>query len=156
MDPLTALSVAGTVIQFVDFGTKLISESVKLYKKGELEVHEQAVSATNDILDYTIKLRRTLRPPGESAALTDDEILLENICKGCDDLANDLLSRLNKLTVPQKDKKGRHKIWPSLTAAFQSIWTSEDLLDIQERLKEYRRQIDSRVIQSLRSVIDYS
>lgn len=138
------------MIQFVDFGSKLVKESVKLYKKGQLEVHEQATSAANDILDYTIKLRQTLRPSGGSVALTDDEVLLEIICKGCDDLANDLLLRLDRIKVPQKDKKGKKRIWPSLTAAFQSLWTEEELLHIEERLKEYRRQIDSRVIQSLR------
>jgi len=150
MDPLTALSVAGTVVQFVDFSCKLISASRQLYTKSELDVHGQAASATNDILDYTIKLRRTLRAPGGSAILTEDELLLESICKGCDDLARDLLVRLDKLKVPQKNKKGKAIIWSTLTAAFQSMWTGEDLLAIQDRLKEYRRQIDSRVIRSLR------
>jgi hypothetical protein len=150
MDPLTALSVAGTVIQFADFSCKLISASRQLYTKSELDVHGQAASAANDILDYSTKLRRTLRVPQGSTTLTEDELLLENICKGCDELAHDLLARLEKLKVPQKNKKGKAIIWPTLTAAFQSIWTEEDLLAIQERLKEYRRQIDSRVIRSLR------
>lgn len=148
MDPITALSVAGTVVQFVDFGHKLISASWQLYTKSELGVHEQAASAANDILDYTVKLRRNLRTPG-SATLTEEELLLETICKGCDDLARDLLARLDKLKVPQKNKKGKAIIWRTLTAAFQSIWTGEDLLAIQDRLDEYRKQIDSRVIRSL-------
>jgi len=137
-------------VQFVDFGNKLISGSVQLYKDGELDVHAQATLATNDILDCTTKFRRTLRGPGGSATLTEDDLLLESICKGCDEVARDLLGRLDKLKVPQKDKQGHKPIWPTLTAAFQSIWTKEDLLDIQKRLKEYRRQIDTRVIYSLR------
>lgn len=149
MDPLTALSLAGTVVQFVDFGSKLITSSVQLYKKGELDVHAQATSATNDILDFTIKLRRNLRVPDGSAALTEDDNLLKSICEGCDELAHDLLARLDKLKAPEKNRLGRN-IWPTLTAAFLAIWTKEDLADIKERLKEYRRQIDSRIIQSLR------
>lgn len=140
------------MVQFADFGSKLISASFKLYKKGELDVHEQAKSATNDILDYAIKLRRTLRPSDGSATppgLTGDEKLLESICEGCDKLARDLLRRLEKLSVPQ-DKKGAEKIWPTLTAAFQSIWKKEELLDIQKRLDGYRKEIDSHVIQYFR------
>jgi len=152
MDPLTALSTAGTVLQFVDFGSKLINASVKLYNKGELDVHEQAKSATNDILDYAVKLRRSLLQSDGSSTppeLTDDEKLLESICKECDELARDLLRRLKKLSVPQ-DKKGAEKIWPTLTAAFKSAWNKEDLQNIQDRLDTYRRAIDSRVIQFFR------
>lgn len=140
-------------MQFVDFSSKLITASVQLYKKGELDVHAQASSATNDILDFTVKLRRTLCAPDESATLTEDDILLESICEGCDDLARDLLARLDKLKAPEKNKLGRN-IWPTLTAAFQSIWTKEELLNIKERLKEYRSQIDSRIIQSLSKRVD--
>jgi hypothetical protein len=32
MDPLTALSVAGNAVQFVDFGSKILFKSYKLYK----------------------------------------------------------------------------------------------------------------------------
>jgi hypothetical protein len=156
MDPLTALSVAGNVVQFVDFSCKLISASRQLYNNEELSVHAQAASAASDILDYTIKLRRTFRAPEGSATLTEDDLLLESICKECDDVARDLLGRLDKLKVrsdklkvPEKNTVGK-VIWPTLTAAFKSIWTQEDLLDIQERLKNYRSQIDSRVIHSLR------
>jgi polyhydroxyalkanoate synthesis regulator phasin len=152
MDPLTALSTAGTVLQFVDFGSKLIDASVKLYKKGELDVHEQAKSATDDILDYTVKLRRSLLQSDGSTTppeLTEDEELLKSICEECDELARDLLERLKKLSVPQ-DKKGAEKIWPTLTAAFKSTWKKEDLRDIQERLDRYRGAIDSRVIQYFR------
>lgn len=150
MDPLTALSLAGTVVQFVDFGSKLISASKELYAKTELDVHGQAALAANDILNYTIKLRRTLNEPG-TATLTEDDLALESICKGCDDLAHDLLERLNNLKVPppKANKKELTRVWPTLSAAFQSIWTKQELLDIQTRLKDYRDQIDSRIIRSL-------
>jgi hypothetical protein len=151
MDPLTAISFAGTVVQFVDFSSKLISASVELYKKSKLDVHDQANAAANDILDYSTKLQRTLREPGSSATLSEDDRLLESICKGCDDLAHDLIARLDKLKVPE-NKKGKVKTWPSLSIALQSMWKREELSEIQERLKEYRQQIDSRIIHSLRSV----
>ncbi|KAF8851727.1 hypothetical protein BDZ45DRAFT_808104 [Acephala macrosclerotiorum] len=43
MDPLSALSLASTIIQLVDFGSKLLSKSVQLYKatNGTLKAHEE-------------------------------------------------------------------------------------------------------------------
>lgn len=147
MDPLTALSLAGTVVQFVDFSGKLISSSRQLYTKDELDVHAQAALATNDILDYTVKLRQKLIVPDGTTTLSEDDLVLENICKECDNLAHDLLGRLDKLKVP---KKGKKAMWVTIGVALQSIWTKEELSGIQARLKDYRNQIDSRVIQSLR------
>jgi hypothetical protein len=91
-----------------------------------------------------------LRVPGGSAALTEDDLLLESICKGCDDVAHDLLTRLDKLKVPKKTDKGKGIIWPTLTAAFKSIWSLENLKALENRLHEYRKEIDSRIIYSLR------
>lgn len=150
MDPLTALSVAATVVQFVDFSSKLISTGLELHHKSKLDIHVEASLAANDILDYSSQLRRTLPLPDESAALTDDERLLESICEGCEELGRDLLQRLDKLKVPQNNR-GRN-IWPTLTVAIRSMWTAEDLRSLEERLREYRRQMDSRFIQSLRSI----
>lgn len=148
MDPFTALSVAATVVQFVDFSSKLISTGRELYHKSELDIHAEARLAAKDILDYSVQLRRTLRLSDVSVPLTDDEQLLEGICKGCDELGRDLLERLDKLKVPQKNKD--RSIWPTFTAALRSMWTAEDLRHLEERLREYRRQMDSCIIQSLR------
>lgn len=34
MDPLFAIGLAGTIVQFVDFGTKIFLEGKELYKAG--------------------------------------------------------------------------------------------------------------------------
>jgi hypothetical protein len=50
MDPLTALSLAGTIIQFVDFGCKLLAEGKELYKSttGILTVNEELELAVDE------------------------------------------------------------------------------------------------------------
>lgn len=133
MDPLSCLAVAGTVVQFVDFSSKLISASHELYRDQSLEVHEQIARSTNDILDYSVKLQRSLRLTNGSATLSGDDLLLESICRGCDELVHDLLARLEKLKVTRNQKE--HKLWKTLTVVFQSIWTKEDLFVILEKLK---------------------
>jgi hypothetical protein len=60
MDPLSALSLAGTIIQFADFGSKLLSESLQLYKssRGTLDANEQLELVTADLQSVIAKLRR--------------------------------------------------------------------------------------------------
>lgn len=149
MDPLSALSVAGTVIQFVDFSSKLISTSHELQSTSQLDVHTQAAIAANDVLDYSTKLRQPLCLAGVSRQLTEDEVALDALCQGCIELANSFLERLNKLRIPEGDRK---YVWPSLMVALRSMWKRAELVDIEKKLTKYRCEIDSRVLHSLRQV----
>jgi len=158
MDPLTAASLAGTVIQFVDFGSKLVSASRELYANSQLDVHAQAAKAVSDLLDYSTKLQRPLQAATTSRALTEDEIDLGRICRECNELAQTLLKRLDRLKIPagRIGRKKRKQLWPSLKVAVESLWTNEDLQAIEGRLHEYREEIDSRILRSLRQVHSYS
>lgn len=147
MDPLSALSLAGTVIQFIDFGSKLIGTGKELYSKGRLGVHEQAAAATKDLLNYTVKLQRPLRAPGQSILLTENELALESICQECAGLAQSLHLRLQTLELSNHDKSRR---WKSFKVAFRSMWTTGELETMKRRLDGHRNQINSRVLQSLR------
>lgn len=158
MDPLTALSLAGTVIQFVDFGSKLVSAGRQLYKNGQLDIHAQAARAADDLLDYSVKLRRPLQTAESTRPLTEDEKALEKICQDCDVLAQSFLARLDRLKVPPQTKKGwkkgqKSKAWPSLRVALESLWTKEELQELGNKLQGYRQEMDSRILRSLRKAI---
>jgi len=147
MDPLTALSLAGNIIQFVDFSTKLISAIHQIHTKGELDVLAGVASAANRLLDYATKLQQPLHAPGVSGCLTEDEIVLERICQECTELAGQLIARLTKLQLSEK-----RNIWRSFGMTLLSYWSKEDWVAMVERLAEYRREIDSHVLRSLRQV----
>lgn len=54
IDPLTAIGLAGNIVQFIDFGTKIVSKA--------RDIHTSAVGATRDVSDLnhvTEELRRT-------------------------------------------------------------------------------------------------
>jgi hypothetical protein len=149
MDPLSALSVAGTIVQFVDFSCKLISATHELYSGSKLDVHAQAAAAANDLLDYSTKIRQPLRLPSISGCLTEDEAALEGVCHSCIELTESFIKRLNRLKVPGQDMR---RVWTSLRQALLSMWTKNDLDSIEERLAGFRREIDSHVLRSLRYV----
>ena len=61
MDPLPALSVAGNIIQFIDFGVRLLSKARELYKSpdGTLAVHDEITLITADLKALMKKLRQS-------------------------------------------------------------------------------------------------
>lgn len=121
MDPLTALSVAGTIIQFVDFGSKLLTHSVELYRssRGSLKVHDELELVTGDLRSVVIKLKGASEPPPETdRPLTEDERQSEDFRKICDEatrIAEELLNKLSSIRVKDgecrrgKHRKGEHK-----------------------------------------------
>lgn len=117
MEALTALSVASSVIQFVDFGSKLVSKSKKLYrsKRGVLDSTIDSERIIHDLTLLLVSLKRKLpenrilsseSPPKRSV---NDEAL-DELCKRSVEIAEQLLRRLEKLRVPVKNiNKSGHK-----------------------------------------------
>jgi len=147
MDPLSAFSLAGTIVQFVDFGTKVVSQTRQLYKNGQLSVHAQAKSATEDLLDFSAKLQQYHHWDSHDVRPTEDDKALAALCRSCDEIAKTLLEQLIKLQVPGD---GRKQPWKTVGQALRSIWAHEQLADLEERLASYRRAMDSRILGSLR------
>lgn len=121
MDPLTALSVATSVVSFVDFGSKLLSKSRKLYKSsnGVLTEHVDLQLIALDISTLVQGLRRKLpehRPltkPSKGSATFEDDGALDEMCRRCVDIASELLVQLEKLKVDappaKKEKKSKRE-----------------------------------------------
>jgi hypothetical protein len=119
MDPLTALSVATSVISFVDFGSRLLSKSRKLYKSsnGVLTENVDLHIIALDIATLAQGLRRKLpehRPlsdPSKGSATFEDDGALDHMCRRCVEIASELMARLDKLKVDapstERDKKSK-------------------------------------------------
>jgi hypothetical protein len=62
LDPLTALSVAGTIVQFVDFSSKILSHTAEFYNsaEGALSTNEELELVTADLSNLLARLRRPL------------------------------------------------------------------------------------------------
>jgi hypothetical protein len=73
MDPLSALSLAGTVVQFVDFGCKLLAEGRQIYQSssGRLNTNEEIELITNDLQTLVKKLRDSFAAQTSSTYVTE-------------------------------------------------------------------------------------
>lgn len=151
MDPLTCLAIAGNVVQFVDFGSKLILETHHIYHDGESQIRKRAAKATSDLKDFSTKFERTLGSTTDRRPLTEDEAALRILCANCKELADSLVDKLDTINV-----RGKHHLWSSVALAWANIWSKKDILATQEELDEYRRAIDTRIIGLTRSVCHQS
>jgi len=147
MDPLSALSIAGTVVQFVDFGLNIVSKGRRIYRSGNgtLSEYHDLELLTNDLLTLQAKLRCSIPSHTPDRKSSADDAALETLCTTSGDLAGTLLERLNMAKA-----QGRYRAWKSFRQALKSVWSKKAIDEMVERLLAVRDQLQFRVLVSLR------
>jgi hypothetical protein len=145
MDPLNALSLAGNVIQFVDFGSKLLKGAGELYRSpsGSLALHDEIEITTSDLRAVIVKLRTEI--PQQQG--DDTWTAFATICDDAATVADELLQRLSKLKI----KDGKHKKLRSIQQAVACLWSENEISDLMQRLSSFRQALETRVLLSIRS-----
>ena len=108
LDPLTALGLAGNLIQVIQFSYDIVSEGNKLYHdaSGVLTQNKSVEEVSNDLADLSESLKtkqEEWRKAHGRTSLDPDELRLRNLCDRCVEVAYELQIQLNKL----KAKEGR-------------------------------------------------
>ena len=168
MDPLSALSVAASIVQFVGFTSTVVSriyEAVRS-RRGELRQHGELKDETHKLLALSNDVERILRPEVLRRPLTPVETALEDVCKECHNKAMDLMELLTELELkPQEDgedlgsklnqggeaqpSKPRIK-WKDVQQAVKAIWRQQDIGALQQRLSDARERLMLTILVSLR------
>jgi hypothetical protein len=173
MDPLSAIGLAGTIVQFIDFSRKILVGGAELYKSanGIIELNRQVELATQDLTNFTIKLQRSPQTQNSSAIPTEDELALSKLCSDCNVVAEQLLERLGKLKLntevssqvnPQDEpqemswRKNFHerkekitKVRQNIKVVLLSVWGRGEMEELAARLEKYRAAIQARLLGSL-------
>ncbi|PVH79135.1 hypothetical protein DL98DRAFT_655557 [Cadophora sp. DSE1049] len=151
MEPLTALSLAGNVLQFVDFGCKLLSRTGEVYQSsiGSLEINDEIELVTADLRALIRKLRQSFLPwdNGKMPTQEDLDTLLSfrRICDNVAKVAEELVGRLNKL-----DPNTEHRRLRSLQHAIKGLWNESEIASLIRRLSTLREALESHVLFSIR------
>jgi hypothetical protein len=170
MDPLSALSVAGTIVQFVDFSAKLIFKSHKLYESSNGALVEnlelQAIAESMAGMQRKIKAareeigpvyspvfldgrQRSRKPTKEEQLMVqirrENDKELRSVCQQCAIVAEELIYALDSLKV-----RGTNRKWGSFRVALQSIWDEGKIKKLGERLNALRAQLDTSILFALR------
>ena len=156
LDPITALGVAGNVMQVIDFSYKLVSEGNKIYHStnGALEENRAAEELASDLARLTSGLsesqRKWIKARGDTQ-LDPDETRLRNICDRCTEIAVELNVQLQKLKVQDGSNHRRLK---SYKQAIVSVWRNDSVEQIATRLDKYRQELNTHILFGLRKSAD--
>ncbi len=135
MDSLTALSIAGTIVHFIDFSLKILTTGHQLYKSssGSIPAHEELKLVGREISVLATKLDFPARTGG-----TYDDAVLEDLCAKCESIAQELIDHLKKLK--RQEKKGPMK---SFRFSLKVTWDQKDLDSLIQRLQLLERSLES-------------
>jgi hypothetical protein len=147
LDPLSAISLASAIVQFIDFGFKLVSEGIELYEKGTLTENEELELITSDLENLANNLGTS---SSQLKTNSPDEKALQELAFRCNDLAIELLAILDTLK-PQKQgsTKLRHGL-ESVRVAVRNARKKGRIQTIESRLEKLQKQLNSRMISILR------
>jgi hypothetical protein len=156
MDGLSALSVAASVAQFIEFGCGLFTKSKEIYNSthGALLPQVEIEFATKRLVELSgrIETSVSLQTGPNPSAIMEDRAL-RDICQACLSLSNQLLSKLNTLKVADGQRNRGYK---SFRQALKSVWSKREIDDLAERLNVLRQDLDAHVLVSLRCVLSYT
>jgi hypothetical protein len=144
LSPLDALSVAGTLIQFVDFCSKVLSHTRELYKSktGALSANQELELAAADL--YVIS--QQLPHPEKKAFESSDEQSLRELAATCSEISVEISSKLIRLKI----SRGKYKKWPSFFQALRLVWSEDEIRELKERLSRCRETLQMHIVAGLK------
>lgn len=136
LEPLTAIALAGNILQFLDFGIKATSKAREIHTSASGALEENAQ------LEYLIEHVSNVMKKLEANSGHDG---LDDICRRCVDTAAELLEALNGLKVYGQPSKAK-----SVRKALKSVWGKQKLEGMRSLLVGLRDEIQFSVLIDLR------
>jgi hypothetical protein len=148
MDGLSALSVAASVAQFIEFSCSLVTKSKEIYTSAHGTPLQQVEmeAAVKRLIELSERIKTA--PSRNRGSIAQDQALT-SICQGCATISNQLLAKLNKLKLQDSVK---HRGYKSFRQALKSVWAKGSIDEMAARLIAFRREMDAYVLVSLRCV----
>jgi hypothetical protein len=157
MDPISALSVAAAVIQFVDFGKHLLSASYEIYRSpsGETANEVDLSTIAKDLTTFVVQIKDKIgttesckRPRARPVA----EYHLAKICAECEEIVTQFHGALNERDKQESTKskgvglrenpKTRLKMAQgAIRKALTSVWNSSKIYDTTKQLRELKDRL---------------
>ncbi|KAI1272811.1 hypothetical protein F5Y07DRAFT_284320 [Xylaria sp. FL0933] len=140
MEALVAVGLASNVVQFVEFGSKLIHAYCRSRHglQSEKEYHRTVV---NDLVPIASKVKSSAQTITHSATtLTSEQKTLQLIADGCCVLADKLIKRLDAYVVQSRVNGGRARL-PQAKIALKVIWEKPEVDEIVKQLEHFRKEL---------------
>lgn len=140
LDPMNAISLASSIVQFTQLGTKLVLEGLELYRSddGAMAKNRELEAIINDINQRSKLLINTPQP-------SEDEVALQKLAELSRKIADELLEQLSTLRIPVS-----HKRLQSSRKALGAAWKKDRITDLERRLSRLQNQINQRLVFMMR------
>ena len=140
LDPLNAISLASSIVQFVQLGTRLVSEGLELYQSndGALAKNSELEAIVKDINQRSEILMDMPKP-------SEDEVAMQKLAESSKKIADELLEQLSTLRIPAS-----HKRLQSSRKALAAAWKKDRITDLERRLYRLQNQINQRLVFMMR------
>lgn len=145
MEAIAAFGLACNVIQVVDFGLKIASKFREIYDEGRTIEHQDLDYTSKHLAEINEKLSASIQNARTNKPLTKDDHELQDLAVKCARSARDLRDELDKLKI-----SGRHGKRAAVFKAFKSIRRNDAINKIRDRLCEYERVLDTRMLPRLK------
>ncbi|KAM7191670.1 hypothetical protein V8F33_008766 [Rhypophila sp. PSN 637] len=148
MDPITALSVASSVVALVDFGSKLvdrafeISQSSSGQPKDAVDVHK----SSQELSDVAAEARA--RVQGLEEKYPRHAELMDRLNVECAEVEKQLSDALKTLTVTSSSR-GLGRFSSQMKVSIRSLWSAKQLDDWSKKLDGIRNQVTMSVVMCL-------
>ena len=136
MEPLTSLSLAANILQFIEFGCKLFLTTREIYATGNTTEHAHLESITDNLREISDRLKS----PDELQLSNDvpGEKQLREIAAECYVVATQLSDALKML----KSKNNHGKKWESFVQALSLLWKEKGRVNaMKEKLESLRLEL---------------
>lgn len=144
---MDALTIASSIVQFIDFASKLVGKSVRLYNAadGQLDEHQELANITRSLSRNAENIGQAFENLRCCNNLTDAEREQKSIGIDCQHVAEELLEALDALKLGEK-----RTTWQSFRQALRMLWNEEKIQALERRLDRLRQQMVANVLESLR------
>jgi len=141
MDPLTAVGLAGSIVTFVDFSTKVLSTARRLYEStgGSIEENDELESLAKNLKELADNTRHrptNISPKGHFGLSITSETVLSNLSQQCIQVADELLEALDSIKV-----KGDNRTRKSAVQAVKTMRKQDHIEALQRRLDRISKQL---------------
>lgn len=131
MDPLNAISLASSIVQFVDFSLELIRGAREIQTAGDVKENKTLEAVTSEMKRLSLTLSSSSNSPQ-----SEDEKGLCRLAEECKVLSDQILQLLKK--IQPKDPKSKYH---SVRSALKNKLHQKEKADLDNRLDRCRSQL---------------
>lgn len=145
LDPLTAISLASAIVQFVDFSLKIVSQTQEIYQSASGATRENVT--ISEITEDIKALNHNIWSSTNNLQLGPSEMALHRLVESCETEADALLLLLAELKVPPDASR-----WVSFKKAIKGARQRGKVQELETRLGNLQRQVNSRILYMMKLV----